>query len=132
VRDFLFDLITKDFNGGALDAWLKEADEAYDSIPDLKAVPRHKVTLDFYVDEFSLTLAVSRFVSDHSHLSPALRQSSADTIEVKFMQPMPYGEHEYQQPRETAGYRAPSQLIRRLHADNLRGWGACLIDNATV
>jgi hypothetical protein len=128
VRDFFFDLITKDLNGGALDAWLKEADDAYDRIPDLKAAPRHKVTLDFYVDEFSLTLTVSRFISDYSHLSSTLRQSSADTIAVGFMQPIPYGEHEYQKPREKAGYRAPSQLIRRLHADNLRGWGTCLTD----
>jgi hypothetical protein len=127
VRDFFFDLITKDLNGGALEAWLKEADDAYDAIPDLKAAPRHQITLDFYVDEFSLILTVSRFISDFSHISPTLRQSSADMIAVEFTQPIPSVEHEFQQPREKAGYRAPSQLIRRLHADNLRGWGACLV-----
>src|SRR6266566_8423508 len=47
VRDFFFDLITKDLNGGPLDAWLKEADDAYDSIPGATAVPRHRITLDF-------------------------------------------------------------------------------------
>jgi hypothetical protein len=128
IRDFFFDLITKDLNGGALDAWLKEADDAYDRVPGLTAAPRHRITLDFYVDEFSLTLAVSRFVSDFSHLSPTLRQSSADTIEVKFIQPPPGAEHGFEQPRREQGYLAPSQLIRRLHADNLRGWGTCLVE----
>lgn len=127
VRDFFFDLITKDLNGGALDAWLREADDAWRRVSGSPTGINHAITLDFYVDEFSFTIAVSRFaLRVDTDRFPMLRQSSADTIEVSFGQPMPYGEHEYQSPRREEGYRAPSQLIRRLHADNLRGWGTCL------
>jgi hypothetical protein len=129
VQNFFVDLITKDLNGGPLDVWLKEADDAYDRVPGLKAAPRHTITLDFYVDEFSFTIAVSRFISDFSHLDPTLRQSSGDTIEVTFVQPVPGGKHKYQPPRRDHGYSAGSRLIRRLNANNLRGWGTCLIES---
>jgi hypothetical protein len=127
VRDFFFDLITKDLNGGALDAWLTEADDALREAVKSPTITNHTITLDFYVDEFSFTVAVSRFVQvTHPDRFPTLRQSSADTIEVTFVQPVPGGEHEWQMPRREQGYRAPSRLIRRLDARNLRGWGTCL------
>jgi hypothetical protein len=129
VRDFFFDLITKDLNDGALDAWLKEADDALREAVKSPTITNHTITLDFYVDEFSFTVAVSRFVQLlHPDRFPTLHQSSADTIEVTFVQPAPGGEHVWQTPRREKGYRAPSRLIRRLDARNLRGWGTCLIE----
>ena len=128
VRDFFFDLITKDLNGGPLDAWLKEADDALAKVSGQPTIKNHEIALDFYVDEFSFKIAVSRFsVEVDPARFPSLQQSSADTIEVRFLQPLPYGEHEYQMPR-LDGYRATSQLIRRLRADNLVGWGTCLTE----
>jgi hypothetical protein len=125
VRDFFFDLLTKDLNGGALDAWLKEADDEYGRYQDTKTVPRHKMTLDFFVDEFAFTLVVSRFISS---IYPSVRTASADTIEVTFSQGPPGGEFEYRPPRRDEGYKAGSRLIRRLDAQNLRGWGTCLLE----
>jgi hypothetical protein len=126
VRDFFFDLTTKDLNGGALDAWLKEADDEYDRYKGAKAVPRYRITLDFYVDEFSFTLVVSRFISE---IFPTTRQSRGDTIEVTFGQPAPGGEHDYRSSQRGEGFEAGSRLIRRLDAKNIRGWGTCLTED---
>jgi hypothetical protein len=125
VRDFFLDLVTKDLNGGPLDAWLKEADDEYDRYQGAKAAPRHRITLDFYVDEFQFTLVVSRFISE---IFPSKRQSHGDTIEVTFGQPAPGGKHKYQPPQRDDGFAAGSKLIRRLDAKNIRGWGRCLLE----
>lgn len=126
VQDFFVDLITKDLNGGALSVWLKEADDA--SIAEMKSRggpshlvgKDHAVTLDFYVDEFSLTLIVSRYAGK--------QQSTADIMKVSFGQAPPGEEHEYKIPPQDQSYRARSHLIRRLTEENLRGWGTCLND----
>jgi hypothetical protein len=110
VRDFFFDLITKDLNGGGLDVWLA-------------AGYGHEITLDFYVDEFEFKIVVSRI----SPSADAAGGHSAEVIKVHFMQPPPY-DPPFEQPRKDAGYRAPSKLIRRLDARNLRGWGTCLTE----
>jgi hypothetical protein len=110
VKDFFVDLITKDMNGGPLDVWLEKA-------PGPKAAIRHRITLDFFIDEFTFTIVVSRFVG-----------SKADTIEVTFLQPPPGGEHDYAYGGRDEGYEAGSKLIRRLDAKNIRGWGTCLLE----
>ena len=119
VRDFFFDLITKDLNGGPLDTWLKEAGSK-----------KHEITLDFYIDEFSFTIVVSRY--NFSVSAPDIRQSDTDTIEVRFIQPVPSAKYPFLQPRKEQGYGAPSRLIRRLDAKNIRGWGTCLSDGKTT
>jgi hypothetical protein len=116
VRDFFFDLITKDLNGGPLDVWLNEAGSK-----------NHEITLDFYIDEFSFTIVVSRY-SFHRQGALDLRQSDTDTIEVRFIQPVPSATNRFLQPRTEQGYHAPSKLIRRLDAENIRGWGQCLLE----
>lgn len=125
VKDFILDLITKDLNGGPLDQWLKEADDKYDRQQNTRGAQRHKITLDFYVDEFSFTLVVSRFVSA---IFADVRESSGDTIEITFAQPAPGDEHEFVYGQREKGYKAGSRLIRRLDAKNLVGWGTCLND----
>jgi hypothetical protein len=110
VQDFFLDLITKDLNGGPLDAWLT-------------AASGHEITLDFHVDDFGLTIAVSRISS--SPIERAYGPRSALVTEVHFMS---HGEHEYEKDRHEGRYRAPSRLLRRLSADNIRGWGTCLTD----
>jgi hypothetical protein len=50
-------------------------------------------------------------------------RTEADTIEVRFIQPPPDPENPF------VSKRPGSQLIRRLDADTIRGWGACLLDN---
>jgi hypothetical protein len=118
VRDFFIDLITKDLSGGPLDAWLEEAN-----------VENPNITLDFYIDEFYFTIAVSRHIRlDDNEQRPTLHQSRGDTIEVRFIQPVPSANDPFLQPRKEQGYRAPSGLIRRLDAKNLRGWGQCLLE----
>jgi hypothetical protein len=111
IRDFFLDLITKDLNGGPLDAWLT-------------AASGHEITLDFHVDDVALTIAVSRISS--SPIERAYGPRSALVTEVHFMQPG--GEHEYEKARREC-YRAPSHLLRRLSADNIRGWGTCLTES---
>lgn len=129
VRDLINDLITKDLNGGALDQWLKEADDAYDRQMSTTHGGNHRITLDFYVDGFTFNLVISRYayLNDLDHL-PNLKQSAADTFEVRFIQPPPGGEIPFQMFRAQQGYLAPSSLIRRLDAKNLRGWGTCLTE----
>jgi hypothetical protein len=136
VRDFFFDLITKDLSGGPLDAWLSQADAALET-QRKSAGKNHSVTLDFYVDEFSFEIAVSRYIYVNDRKTwPTLRQSSSDTITLRFIQPAPGGravgqpDYNFEQPRKETGYRAPSRLIRRLDAENIRGWGTCLTDTA--
>ncbi len=124
VKDFFVDLITKDLNGGPLDVWLKETDVEFDRQQGARASPRHQITLDFYVDEFKFTIVVSR-----NRIYPNQR-SEADTVEVTFFQPMPSLELEFVHGLREHGYKAGSKLIRRLDAQNLRGWGTCLIDTA--
>jgi hypothetical protein len=129
VRDFFYDLITKDLNGGPLDAWLREADDAYDQIQGAKAARRHEITLDFFIDEFEFTILVSRFIGGLDvEKFPSVRQSSADIIEVTFRQPAPGKKHEYRPSQRDDGFAAGSKLIRRLNAKNIRGWGQCLVD----
>jgi len=118
VKDFIVGLITQDLNGGALDAWLKETGDVFDR----SAAVRHQMTLDFYVDDFQLTLAVSR-----NRVYPQER-TEADSIKIQFMQPPPDPEHGYVHGLRKLGYKAGSVLIRRLDAENIRGWGACLTD----
>lgn len=113
VKDFFVGLIREDLNGGALDAWLKETGDEFDHVKGGKAAIRHEMTLDFYVDEFNLTLAVSR------HRVYPHERTNADTIEVRFIQMLDDGFV----PRKPG-----SQLIRRLDADTIRGWGTCLTD----
>ncbi len=125
VKEFIVDLITKDLNGGPLDQWLKEADDKYDRQQNASDVLKHKITLDFYVDEFSFTLVVSRFVSA---MFADVRESSGNVIEIRFGQPVPGGEHEFVYGEREKGYKAGSRLIRRLDAKNLIGWGTCLND----
>lgn len=117
VKDFLVGLIREDLNGGALDAWLKETGDEFDRVNGGKGAIRHQMTLDFYIDEFALRLVVSRnrvYSRDHTE---------ADTIEVRFIQPMPDAENEF------VSRKPGSQLIRRLDADTIRDWGTCLIDD---
>jgi hypothetical protein len=114
IVDFFRDLIVKDLNGGPLDAWLNEG-------------TAHDITLDFYIDTFSLSLAVSRVTSNL--IEAAYGPVAEAHIDVVFKAAR--GEDEHQTSRKKPEYRATSQLIRRLSADNLRGWGTCLIEAAT-
>jgi hypothetical protein len=129
VRDFIVDLIVEDMrDGGPLDVWLKEADAALAVAikSDRNHVPNHRMSLDFYVDQFSLTLNVSRFVTLQDSALSELRQSHADSIEVRFVYPPSLAEQVSAQ--RSSEYLATSQLIRRLSEENLRGWGECLRD----
>ena len=124
VKDFFIGLITEDLNGGSLDAWLKETSDDFDQLQGHGVRSKSDITLDFYVDEFRLTLAVSR------HRLYADDRTEADTINVDFWQPPPDADKEYVHGIRDQGYKAGSALIRRLHEKNLRGWGTCLIEAA--
>jgi hypothetical protein len=118
ARDLVFDLIARDLNGGPLDAWLTRG-------------PEHEITLDFHVNEFALTVAVSRTAPLDSPIELAKQEGRkgppfAAVIEARFAKPKRGAEDEYLAPRTKHGYLATSQLIRRLNAHNLRGWGTCL------
>jgi hypothetical protein len=130
IKDFFIGLITQDLNGGALDVWLTETGDAFDRFEQLKASPRHKIVLDFYVDAFGLTITVSRIILDQQDdAALALKRAKIESIEVGFNQTFEtFVESRKLQSKE---YKAGSQLIRRLSAENLRGWGTCLTDDAT-
>jgi hypothetical protein len=116
IKDFFVGLITEDLNGGALDKWLRETGDEFDRMQGAGAAIRHELTLDFYVDQFEMTLVVAR-----NRVYPHQR-TEADTIKIRFVQPVPDAENEFV-PR-----RPGAKLIRRLDADTIRGWGACLLD----
>ncbi len=118
VKDFFVDLITKDLNGGALDAWLKE-----------EGTQKGEVVLDFYVDQGVLTLVVSRLVHFADPERPDFKKTATESLETRFIPPPPYGETDFILGFRQRGYKAGSQLIRRLDAKNLRGWGTCLTDD---
>lgn len=122
VKDFFVDLITKDLNGGPLDAWLKETSDEFDREQGRRALPRHHITLDFFIDEFKFTILVAR-----NRVYPNQR-TEADSIEVTFFQPMPTPALGFISGLRDQGYKAGSKLIRRLDAQNIRGWGTCLTD----
>lgn len=124
VKDFFVGLITEDLNGGALDLWLKESDDSFDRFKELKAHPRHQMVLDFYVDAFGLTLTVSRTILDaKDDPAVALRRAKTESVEVRFSQTAPDPEN------PPSPYKPGAKLIRRLDADTIRGWGACLLDD---
>lgn len=146
VKDLIVDLITKDLDGGPLDAWLKEADKALadkisgDPVGSIRTlvfaeppsdefsldltggIKNHTVTLDFFVDEFSLELIVSR---NTVPVQTKLKRVLSDAIAVRFAPPPPPLDISIP-PRLSQSYAAPSHLIRRLDEKNLIGWGQCL------
>jgi len=116
VPDLILNLIMKDLNGGALTAWLRQAEMA-------SKTKNHTVTLDFYVDAFALELIVSRneFNTD---IGGRNAKVTTHPISVKFM---PSTESLDALPHKKSDeYEASSDLIRRLHEKNLVGWGRCL------
>jgi hypothetical protein len=123
VEDLLVNLITKDLNGGALSAWLKEADAALAKKLKRQSATNHAIAVDFCVDGFSLDLKVSRNVLS---IETSLERTTSDTISVRFAAPPP--PYHPLPPRMSDIYIESSQLIRRLNERNLIGWGACLAD----
>lgn len=122
VSDLIFNLITIDLNGGPLDQWLAQA-----AIPGAKAAKTHSITVDFYIDEFSMELVVSR--NEFTVAQPGTKSGIKITsrpIVVKFLPPPPSAK--VQMPISDKSFRAPSRLIRRLDAANIRGWGTCLLE----
>lgn len=128
VKDFFVGLITEDLNGGALDVWLKESDDSFDRYKQLKAHPRHEMTLDFYVDAFWLTLVVSRTILDQE-ANPKVALERARTESIKTRAIATFELFSESRDLHDKGYKAGSQLIRRLNAENIRGWGTCLTDD---
>jgi hypothetical protein len=116
VEDLLVDLITKDLGGGPLSAWLKDSNDGF--VSKIPVAMDYAITLDFYVDMFSLELRVSRrFLSTE--------RSKSDSVTVRFAPPPPPLDIPLP-PRLSEQYIASSDLIRRLNEKNLVGWGACL------
>lgn len=117
VKDFFVDLITKDLNGGALDQWLAE-----------EGTQAGQVVLDFYVDAFAFTIVVSRLIPLDGKRTADPRKVATQSIEVRFIQAPP-GSPDVVYGLREQGYKAGSTLIRRLNAENIRGWGTCLTDD---
>ncbi len=128
VRDLLVNLITVDLNGGALSDWLKQADNARAKKLKLPKVTNHTITLDFHVDAFALELIVSRheFQIDIG-LPKKVATVTTHPITVRFAPPPPPLDVPLP-PRMSQQYIASTDLIRRLHENNLVGWGACLLE----